>query len=470
MMRFTRSIWFNTLLRETYNSLPFPEHIKHRLKEIYLGRAGTWKISNKDVFKLDGGLEALPRVAASARQFDPDDPWVLVIDLRIPTPDQDSGSVRISAILHLLRETGFRITFISDSEEPLPCDQENLELRGIEVLSGFDAARHHLAAAGGKYHFSLLSRPEVALRYLPYVRAYALYSYVIYDTVDLHWIRFEREMRISDDPALLGRIASFRRTELFNTACADLTLAISDEEKNCLITEQPDANVAVLPNIHEIFPPKTPFALRKGLLFIGGFWHKPNEDAAIHFANNILPQITEKIPNVVFYIIGSNMPASVKSLRSHNVEPLGFVADVAPYFESCRVFVAPLRFGAGMKGKVGQSMSHGLPVVTTQIGAEGMDLQHEQELLIADNPLDFADGVIRLYHDEILWHRLSARALAHVDANYSHAATQKRMARIFSGRQGKPNPPRCYEFHDTAIPTSSGEVSASSKVTGQRTG
>ncbi len=105
------------------------------------------------------------------------------------------------------------------------------------------------------------------------------------------------------------------------------------------------------------------------------------------------------------------MPASIKSLHSANIEPVGFVPDVAPYFESCRVFVAPLRFGAGMKGKVGQSISHGLPVVTTQIGAEGMDLQNEKHLLIADDPRDFADAVVRLYRDEILWQRLRRKRL-----------------------------------------------------------
>ncbi len=250
-----------------------------------------------------------------------------MIDLRIPTPDQDSGSVRMFAILRLLQEIGFRITFVSDSEKHLPHYQKGLEKQGINVLHGSDAAHSHLAATGGKYHFVLLSRPEMAFQYLPYVRAYALYSKVIYDTVDLHWVRFEREMLISGDRTLLDVIAQFRRIELFNTACADLVLAITEEEKNRLLIEQPDAKVTVLPNIHEILSPKNTFPQRRGLLFIGGFWHKPNEDAVIFFAKNILPRITEKIPDLVFYIIGSNMPASVKSLRSANVKPLGFVAE-----------------------------------------------------------------------------------------------------------------------------------------------
>jgi glycosyltransferase involved in cell wall biosynthesis len=125
------------------------------------------------------------------------------------------------------------------------------------------------------------------------------------------------------------------------------------------------------------------------------------------------------------------MPASIKALRSANVEPVGFVPDVAPYFESCRLFVAPLRFGAGMKGKVGQSMSHGLPVVATSIGVEGMGLRHEKHVLIANATQHFAAAVARLYNDENLWNSLSRESFSHLEANYSVVAVRKQMAGIF---------------------------------------
>jgi glycosyltransferase involved in cell wall biosynthesis len=137
------------------------------------------------------------------------------------------------------------------------------------------------------------------------------------------------------------------------------------------------------------------------------------------------------IPDIVFYIIGSNMPLSIKSLCSKHVEPLGYIADVQPYFSSCRVFVAPLRYGAGMKGKIGQSIAYGLPVVTTTIGAEGMGLVDGQHMLLADTPGAFADAVSRLYFESDLWHRLSANALGHLQKHYSMAATQRRLDAIF---------------------------------------
>ena len=451
---FTRSIWFNKLLRQTYKRLPLPWHIKQRLKKIYIRLPGAWEIRPKDVFRF-GKLEALPQVAISAKQFDVASPLVLFVAHLLPTHSNDDlDSVRILAIVRLLREMGFGITFISDSENYPPHHQNAMEKDGINVLHGFDATRSHLAQNGGKYHFVLLSGPEVAFRYLPYVRAYALYSKLIYDTVDLHWVRFEREMQISGDRALLDVITQFRRIELYNTACADLVLAIADEEKTRLLIEQPDAKVTTLPNIQEIIPPKTPFGQRRGLLFIGDFWHKSNEDAVTFFVKNILPRITEKIPDLVFYIIGSNIPPSIESLRSPNVEPLGSVPDITPYFESCRIFVAPLRFGTGMKGKVGCSVSHGLPAVATRIGAEGMDLRHEKHLLIAEDPENFADMVVRLYNDEALWRRLSAESLMHLATNYSLAATRERMIDIFVRTHDESSRGGCHEDNN-AIPACS---------------
>lgn len=393
---------------------------------------------HEKVLQLAHARQAMPLRAVSAKQFDPSDPWVLVVELRLPTPDQDSGSVRMSAILRLLRETGFRITFISDSEERLPRYREALEEQGIDIIHGFYAARSHLEAAGGKYHFVLLCRPEVAFQYLPHARACARYASIIYDTVDLHWVRLEREMGITGDRTLPEVIARYRRMELFSIAGADRVLAITDEERKRVLVEQSGADITVLPNIHEPHPPSTPFEQRKGLLFIGGFRHKPNEDAVMYFVRDILPKIVEEIPDIVFYIIGSNMPASIKALHSSNVKPLGFVAEVAPYFEFCRLFVAPLRFGAGMKGKVGQSISHGLPVITTPIGAEGMGLHHGKHALIAMDAGDFADSVVRLYGDEALWRHLSAESLAYLEAHYSFAAVRKQMGAIFTRTRNEP--------------------------------
>jgi len=103
-----------------------------------------------------------------------------------------------------------------------------------------------------------------------------------------------------------------------------------------------------------------------------------------------------------------------------------------PYFERCRVFVSPLRYGAGMKGKIGQSMAFGLPVVTTAVGAEGIGLVDGENALISDDPRTFAEAVIRLYTDELLWAKISEESLKHIEKNFSREAAYRKIADFFN--------------------------------------
>jgi len=426
--------WFSSpglqhVARRVSHRIPLPVKAKVWLKTAYLKRQTQLNPDTAKGLIQDG--DPLLHMAEIASRYDPSQPWFLVVDEYFPSPDKDSGSVRMSGILRLLSEQGFRLTFAADNGEEQNSYRQQLEGQGIETVQGYSTILEHLGEQGGRYRYVILSRPDIAFRYLPAVRAFALNAEVAFDTVDLHWVRMEREMEISGDSSLKEQVAHYRRIELVNTACSDMVLAITPEEKARLLEELPGARVEILPNIHDPHPLATPFSQRKGLMFIGGFWHKPNEDAVRYFVDEILPLVVDAIPDIVFYIVGSNMPLFLKAMRSKHIEPLGYIADVQPYFASCRVFVAPLRYGAGMKGKIGQSIAYGLPVVTTTIGAEGMGLVDGQHMLLADTPGAFADAVIRLYFDSELWHRLSANALAHLQEQYSLAATRRRLAALF---------------------------------------
>ena len=129
-------------------------------------------------------------------------------------------------------------------------------------------------------------------------------------------------------------------------------------------------------------------------------------------------------------ILGSDVTDNVRKLASDSVEVVGYVDDPEPYFSSHRVFVAPLRYGAGMKGKIGQSMSLGLPLVTTSIGAEGMKLVNKEHVLINDDIEGFAGAVIDLYEDRELWNLLSKNGATHIEKNYSYSVVGKSLARI----------------------------------------
>jgi glycosyltransferase involved in cell wall biosynthesis len=183
--------------------------------------------------------------------------------------------------------------------------------------------------------------------------------------------------------------------------------------------EAPGTPSVVIPTIHRPHDGGLPFEEREHLLFIGNFRHRPNVDGVRFFAREVLPRVREELPGVELLLVGDAAPQEFSQLSAEGVRLLGYVPDVAPLFARSRVFVAPIRFGAGVKGKVGEALAHAIPLVTSTVGAEGMSLRDGEEALIADTAEEFAAAVVRLYRDEELWHRLAANAHAHVERHFS---------------------------------------------------
>lgn len=422
------------LLRPIWRALPINIYWRQRIKHFLLhgpvARFEPQQFAALDLPSWDGEWRALlPPL---------DDPAdrLLVIDWKPPTPDLDSGSFRLRLILDLLLEAGHKVDFIGDSEGEHPRYAEALRECGITTVIGQSAALEHLAAHGHRYAQVWISRPEVADVYLAPVRALATQALVIYDTVDLHWVRFERGAAFASDPAeQLERAQRYRRLELANARASDRVIAITEDERERLLEEDPELDVRVLPNIHPVIEHPAGPERRRDLFFVGGFQHQPNVDAMDYFASEILPLVRAELPEVKLRIVGSHMPDSIRALNSPAIEAVGYVAELEPCFGQARVFVAPLRHGAGMKGKIGHSLSQGLPVVTTRIGAEGMGLTDGSEALIADDPRQFAEAVVRLYRDEALWSQVSAAGLALMRERYSKAAVASQLANIVAPRQ-----------------------------------
>jgi glycosyltransferase involved in cell wall biosynthesis len=384
-----------------------------------------------------GGSDDWPQRIASGEHT-----GVLVVTDWLPQPQRNSSGLRLFTLLKLLRAAGRDVCLLlrNDHANHLRWAGEESELRrveaslnelGIPVVWGEDTTPQ-LRRRGPHASLVILSFPEPAHALLPLVRGYAPWATVVYDMMDFHATRFDREARIKNDPELAVRAAEYRAMELALIDACDLTLAISDDERQEVLTHLPQARIEVLPNIHSCVTAPAPLAGREGLFFIGHFLHSPNEDAVFYFVDRILPRVLEKCPQAVLRIAGSAMSERLRALQHPKVELLGYVPHVEPVFDRSRVFVAPLRFGAGMKGKVGQSLSLGLPVVTTSIGAEGMGLVNDQHALIADDPQAFADAVIRLYQDDALWSRLSVGGLELMQERYSEQAAARTLQRLLA--------------------------------------
>jgi glycosyltransferase involved in cell wall biosynthesis len=183
--------------------------------------------------------------------------------------------------------------------------------------------------------------------------------------------------------------------------------------------EAPNTQIEVIPTIHELRDSGKPLDQRTALLFIGNLAHRPNDDAVLFFMREVYPQLRQRLPNIHLDIIGDNPSAAIAAFNSAAVRVRGYVPDVEPYLRDARVFIAPLRFGAGIKGKVGEAMAHGLPVVTTSIGAEGFGLTHLFDVMIADDPASFAAAVEQLYSQKELWERVAHNSRLRIEKYFT---------------------------------------------------
>jgi len=190
-------------------------------------------------------------------------------------------------------------------------------------------------------------------------------------------------------------------------------------EKTVLEQAAPGAAVHIISNVHQVPGSRRPFSERKDIFFVGGYQHPPNIDAAVWFTRSIWPLIHAELPDLVFHLIGSKAPEQVRALHGNGVHFHGFVESLEPWLDDCRIAVAPLRYGAGIKGKVNISMSRGQPVVATPMAVEGMFAKPGRDVLVAESAEDFAASVIRLYQDEALWNQVSVSGLENVRQYFS---------------------------------------------------
>ena len=357
---------------------------------------------------------------------------MLIIDSTVPAPDMDSGSVRMFGLMRLLIDMGWSVTFAAAHKRKGDAAYISaLTALGAQALVGHEEIRAHLEQEGSRYATVLLSRPETFATYLSPVRAYAAQAELVYDSVELHFLRFRRAAELINDPELERRAEHYFQLEALGATFAQRVLVVTDAEKQEMANVWPRARVEVVPNVHVVRISPQPWSARQGLVFIGGFDHPPNVDAVAWFARDVLPLIAKQLPGIRFTVLGSNPPERVKSLACANIDVVGWVPDPEPHFAAARVFVAPLRFGAGMKGKIGQAMSFGLPVVTTSIGAEGMRLTAGVHAMIADEPETFAAAVVGLYNDEAAWKRMQQEAAKHIAGNFSENALRAILQRLF---------------------------------------
>jgi glycosyltransferase involved in cell wall biosynthesis/GT2 family glycosyltransferase len=332
---------------------------------------------------------------------------ILVITPEIPPLDRDAGSLRMFRVLELMAADGHRVTLLARGGPVPNAAVRALEGLGVEVHPADDGTRLDAIVARVRPDVAWLTFYATAEHYLPLLRRLTPATRVVVDTVDVHSLREARAAALTGAAQDAVRAAQTREREAAIYSAADVLVAVSDADGAALAELAPGVPVRVVSIVHPPAPAGPPRAEREGVVFVAGFRHGPNVDAALHLVHDVWPHVIAQEPGAKLSLVGSFPPPAVQALAGPGIEVTGWVPETGPYLDAALVSVAPLRFGAGVKGKVGEALAHGVPVVTTTIGAEGMDLVDGEHALIADDPRALADAIIALHRDADLWERLA---------------------------------------------------------------
>ena len=357
----------------------------------------------------------------------------------MPEFDREGGSRRTYDFILFLRDQGWSVTFVSRSSMG-PADRyvKVLEEAGVVALPMRGDNIDDLIRRG-QFDLAILAFWHIADLYLPALRALSPRTKVIVDSIDLHFVRNAREAFVQPtDASLPGLVGAgcgeeFAR-ELNAYAAADAVAVVSNKEAellNILLGDQ--ANAHVVPLCDDMRVSTRPFNRRRGLLFIGNFRHAPNIYAVQYLCDDILPRLpADVLESHPLYIVGNGLDDTVREAVAglNHIRLGGWVPDLAPYLEQTRVAVVPLRYGAGTKCKVIQSLMIGTPSVSTTICIEGLDLQNGDHVSVADDAESFAEAIVRLTRDRTLWHRLASNGRRHIVATHSRETARRQFLEI----------------------------------------
>jgi glycosyltransferase involved in cell wall biosynthesis len=326
---------------------------------------------------------------------------IIVFTYNIPRADQSSGERRFVALLELLAGqhrvdlcvARFTKEYLSEEyQRYIPL----LESKGIRVLPvKYQVAREALRAKRydlGFFEFYWIAEENIYDFWKTQPGAVT-----VVDSVDVHFAREESQARLGQIP--WSKVKETLRRELGIYRQADITLAVSREDVSLLHDRHGIRNVCFVPNIVPTVPRK-PGNREKIVLFIGSFQWPPNIDGMKWFTSEIWPRVIDQEPGAELRIIGTAPTDEIKAMGSiDGVKVIGYVPETAPYLETAAVSVAPLRFGGGMKGKVNEALAHGLPVVASSFGAQGFAVTENKEMIVTDDPVEFAAAIVKLLRD-----------------------------------------------------------------------
>jgi len=357
--------------------------------------------------------------------YNPSNKTIVFFNIHMPAPEHDSGSNRLKEII---------LFFKSKDYNCIICSKDTFRDNGyVTYFSKLGAVVFVENNQYSNYFDFIASLPKVD--FVWYYGAKALGRNVkkvskifplatsLYDMVDIHFLRYKRAIKIN--PSRISLTKNYLKFFWIETRLArkvDLVLTISNVENEIMAKYIDERKLMILSNIHYLKVGKDqllPFEDREDLLFIGS-QHEPNVDAVNYLYHEIMPLVWKTNKTIKVNIIG-NLNEKLKNIKDSRFIFKGHVCDIKPLFITNKMMVAPLRYGAGVKGKIGQAFEYYLPVVTTSIGAEGMKLVQERNALIYDAKEEFASAILNLYGNKSLWLELQQNSPESLEPFSNHA-------------------------------------------------
>ena len=347
-------------------------------------------------------------------------PRALVIDDHVPQTSRDAGSNAIVSHMRSLQRLGFDVSF---APSDLNAKGDDLEALGIACCfrPWISSVEELLTRQPSSFDLVYLHRGSNAVRYAPLVRQHQPRAHLVYSVADLQYLRLARQAAVEQRPELAAYSRDIETTELMAAWYANAVITHSSFEGTLLSKRLPAGKVHVVPWDVSVTPRTVSFADRRGLAFIGGYGHQPNVDAALWLISVLVPDVMARGEVMPVLLVGSDMPESLRKAARGVVEVVGQVDHLGTIFDRVRLTVAPLAFGAGIKGKVLESLAAGIPCVCTPGAAEGLDLPPLLMEQVAEDAATLAFKIRRLHDDEYLNAACSAAGLAHIEAFASQA-------------------------------------------------
>ncbi|GAW95741.1 MULTISPECIES: glycosyltransferase [Colwellia] len=360
-------------------------------------------------------------------------PVIVMIDRSIPKPDQDAGSYAAVQEIRLLQALGFHIIFIPDDFTYSPKYTPQLQAMGVEVLfspyflhSG-DALTSVLPSVSAVY----ITRYHYVEKHIKTIKAFSTTLPIIFNNADLHFLREIRQANALDDEDLLQNAMKTRDREVKVMKQVDAILSYSEFE-HAVITSHilQSKNIHKCPWVVEVPSQSACFNAREGVAFLGGYEHTANVQAVEFFIEQVMPLLREKGEAIKVYIYGSHMPESFYQYACDDVHIKGYVESLDDVYLKHRVFIAPLFFGAGVKGKVLAAAAYGMPCVLSPIAIEATGLVHNVSALVAEHADEWAEYVSRLYFNEQEWNFIAEKQQIMVKESYSFEKAKSMMKGI----------------------------------------